>query len=245
MPVYRLGPDLIFPPPEVAESDGILAVGGDLRPERLLLAYSQGIFPWYDENLPIIWHSPDPRMVLMAEDLHVPHSLRKVMRRRPYELALDTAFAKVIRACAHVPRPGQDGTWITEDMIEAYEELHRQGFAHSAEAWEDGELVGGLYGVSLGHCFFGESMFALRSDASKVAFVSLVRQLERWGIDLIDCQVYTEHLERFGAVEWPRARFLDCLVERLEHETRGGRWAFDETLAESSLTEGEEKNSDD
>ena len=245
MPVYRLGPDLIFPPPEVAESDGILAVGGDLRPERLLLAYSQGIFPWYDENLPILWHSPDPRMVLMAEDLHVPHSLRRVMRRRPYELALDTAFGKVIRACAHVPRPGQDGTWITEDMIEAYEELHRQGFAHSVEAWEGGELVGGLYGVSLGHCFFGESMFALRSDASKVAFVSLVRQLERWGIDLIDCQVHTEHLERFGAVEWPRARFLDCLAERLEHETRRGRWAFDGTLAESSLTEGAEKNNDD
>jgi len=245
MPVYQLGPDLIFPPPEVAEPDGVLAVGGDLRPERLLLAYSQGIFPWYDENLPILWHSPDPRMVLMAEDLHVPHSLRKVMRRRPYELALDTAFAKVIRACAHVPRPGQDGTWITEDMIEAYEELHRQGFAHSAEAWQDGELVGGLYGVSLGHCFFGESMFALRSDASKVAFVSLVGQLERWGIDLVDCQVHTEHLERFGAVEWPRARFLDCLAERLEHETRRGRWEFDEELAESSRPKDEEKSNDD
>lgn len=240
MPVYRLGPDLIFPPPEVAEPDGILAVGGDLRPERLLLAYSQGIFPWYDEKLPIIWHSPDPRMVLMAEDLHVPHSLRRVMRRRPYELALDTAFAKVIRACAQVPRPGQDGTWITDDMIEAYEELHRQGFAHSVEAWEDGELVGGLYGVSLGHCFFGESMFTLRSDASKIAFVSLVEQLERWGIDLIDCQVHTEHLERFGAVEWPRARFLDRLAERLEHETRQGRWAFDERPAESSPAKGEE-----
>ncbi|MEE8164288.1 MAG: leucyl/phenylalanyl-tRNA--protein transferase [Myxococcota bacterium] len=240
MPVYRLGPDLIFPPPEVAEPDGILAVGGDLRPERLLLAYSQGIFPWYDEKLPIIWHSPDPRMVLMAEDLHVPHSLRKAMRRRPYELALDTAFAKVIRACAQVPRPGQDGTWITDDMIEAYEELHRQGFAHSVEAWEDGELVGGLYGVSLGHCFFGESMFTLRSDASKIAFVSLVEQLERWRIDLIDCQVHTEHLERFGAVEWPRARFLDRLAERLEHETRQGRWAFDEMPAESSRAKGEE-----
>jgi len=240
MPVYRLGPDLMFPPPEAAEPDGILAVGGDLRPERLLLAYSQGIFPWYDEKLPIIWHSPDPRMVLMAEDLHVPHSLRKAMRRRPYELALDTAFAKVIRACAQVPRPGQDGTWITDDMIEAYEELHRQGYAHSVEAWEDGELVGGLYGVSLGHCFFGESMFSLRSDASKIAFVSLVEQLERWRIDLIDCQVHTEHLERFGAVEWPRARFLDRLAERLEHETRQGRWAFDESPAESSPTKGEE-----
>ena len=240
MPVYRLGPDLIFPPPEVAEPDGILAVGGDLRPERLLLAYSQGIFPWYDEKLPIIWHSPDPRMVLMAEDLHVPHSLRKAMRRRPYELALDTAFAKVIRACAQVPRPGQDGTWITDDMIEAYEELHRQGYAHSVEAWEDGELVGGLYGVSLGHCFFGESMFTLRSDASKIAFVSLVEQLERWRIDLIDCQVHTEHLERFGAVEWPRARFLDRLAERLEHETRQGRWAFDESPAEPSPAKGEE-----
>jgi leucyl/phenylalanyl-tRNA--protein transferase len=228
MPVYRLGPELVFPPPEAADPDGILAVGGDLAPERLLLGYSQGIFPWYDERLPILWHSPDPRMVLPTRDLHVPQSLRKLMKRRPFRLTLDTAFDRVIRACARVPRPGQDGTWITDEMIEAYETLHALGFAHSVEAWEDDELVGGLYGVSLGHCFFGESMFTLRPDASKVAFVALVEQLDRWGIDLVDCQVHTEHLERFGAVEWPRARFLDRLADALRFETRRGRWEFDD-----------------
>ncbi len=227
MPVFQLGKELAFPPPEEAEPGGLLAVGGDLEPERLLLAYSLGIFPWYDEELPILWHSPDPRMVLRPGELRVSRSLRKVLRAGRFELALDTAFEQVIRACAESPRPGAPGTWITEDMITAYLRLHELGFAHSAEAREEGALVGGLYGVSLGSCFFGESMFALRSDASKVAFVALVRQLERWGVDLVDCQVHTDHLARFGASDWPRARFLEELRRGLEKPTQRGRWCLD------------------
>jgi leucyl/phenylalanyl-tRNA---protein transferase len=228
MPVYRLDHRLLFPRPDEAE-DGLLAVGGDLRPERLLLAYSRGIFPWYGVGLPILWHSPDPRMVLEADRLIVGRSLAKTVRRRTYEIRLDTAFDAVVRACARTPRPGQDGTWITDDMIEAYRELHRRGFAHSAEAWHDGELAGGLYGVSLGGAFFGESMFAHRPDASKVAFVALVEQLHAWDIRLIDCQVHTEHLERFGAEEWPRDRFLAALSAALEAPTRPGPWRLDPT----------------
>ena len=227
MPVYRLGPELAFPPPERAEPNGLLAVGGDLEPKRLLLAYSKGIFPWYDESLPILWHSPDPRMVLLAGDLHVSRSLRKVLRQRPYELRLDTCFEGVIRACAAVERPGQAGTWITGEMKEAYVELHRRGFAHSVEAWRDDRLVGGLYGVSLGAAFFGESMYAQESEASKVAFVAFAEQLRRWGIRLIDCQVYTEHLARFGAQEWSRRGFLATLRAALQEPTRPGPWHFD------------------
>jgi leucyl/phenylalanyl-tRNA--protein transferase len=226
MPVYRLDQRLVFPPPEEAE-DGLLAVGGDLSPERLLVAYARGIFPWYGEGLPILWHSPDPRMVLNADRLIVGRSLRKTIRRGRYRVALDGAFADVVRACARVPRPGQDGTWITADMIDAYVRLHELGYAHSAEAWDGERLVGGVYGVSLGGAFFGESMFAERPDASKVAFVALVEQLHRWGIDLVDCQVHTEHLERFGAEEWPRARFLAALARALEAPTRRGRWSLD------------------
>lgn len=227
MTVYRLCKELVFPPPEEAEPDGLLAVGGDLSPERLLLAYSEGIFPWYEEGLPILWHSPDPRMLLLPGDLRVARSLRKKARRPPYRLTLDTAFDRVIRACATAPRPGRHGTWITPEMLDAYCALHALGFAHSVEAWHDDALVGGLYGVSLGRAFFGESMFALEPDASKLGFVRLVDQLARWEFSLIDCQVYTEHLERFGAVEWPRARFLETLAEALEHETRRGVWRFD------------------
>ena len=227
MPVYRLSERLAFPPPELAEESGLLAVGGDLRPERLLLGYHLGIFPWYHEGLPILWYSPDPRMVLEADRLVIGRSLRKVMRRAPYRITLDTAFGRVIRACAEVPRPDQEGTWITGEMIEGYEELHRLGYAHSVEAWSGEELAGGLYGVSLGAAFFGESMFARAPDASKIAFVTLVEQLRRWDIGLIDCQVHTEHLERFGAEEWPRERFLARLARALERPTRPGPWSFD------------------
>ena len=208
--------------------DGLLAVGGDLRPERLLLAYRSGIFPWYSEGQPILWHSPDPRMVLAAARLEVPRSLRKTIRKQAYRLSLDTAFAKVVAACASVERPGQSGTWITPDMQAAYRELHRRGVAHSVEAWHEDRLVGGLYGVSLGAAFFGESMFTLAPDASKVAFVRLVEQLLRWGIGLVDCQVYTEHLARFGAVEWPRKRYLAALKKALARPTRPGPWRLDE-----------------
>jgi leucyl/phenylalanyl-tRNA--protein transferase len=230
MPVYRLDHRLVFPSPDEAE-DGLLAVGGDLRPERLLIAYSNGIFPWYGDGLPILWHSPDPRMVLEAGAVRVGRSLRKRVRRGDYEIALDRAFVDVVRACARTPRPGQRGTWITGEMIDAYVELHRLGFAHSAEAWQGGELCGGLYGVSLGGAFFGESMFARRPDASKVAFVTLVAQLARWDIDLVDCQVHTEHLERFGATEWPRRRFLAALEGALTRPTRRGQWALDPGLS--------------
>ena len=225
MPIYRLDDRLLFPPPEEAE-DGLLAVGGDLRPERLLLAYSRGIFPWYEKG-PILWHSPDPRMVLRADELRVPRSLRKTVRRAPFRLTLDTAFARVMAACGSARRPGQRSTWITPAMREAYGELHRRGLAHSVEAWKDDELAGGLYGVSLGGVFFGESMFAKAPDASKVAFVALVEQLHAWRIDLVDCQVYTPHLARFGAREWPRRQFLAALRRALERPTRPGPWSFD------------------
>jgi leucyl/phenylalanyl-tRNA---protein transferase len=222
--IFRLDQRLRFPPPELAEQSGLLAVGGDLRPERLVLAYGMGIFPWYSDETPILWHSPDPRMVLRARELQVGRSLSKTMRRDLYAVRLDTAFRAVVEACAAVPRPGEGGTWITAKMIDAYEELHRRGVAHSAEAWKDGELAGGLYGVSLGGAFFGESMFARAPDASKVAFVTLVRHLSAWGIDLVDCQVRTDHLARFGASEWPRPRFLAALEEALKKPTRLGPW---------------------
>ena len=227
MPVFLLDDRLLFPPVEYAE-EGLLAVGGDLEPERLVLAYSSGIFPWYEEGQPILWHSPHPRMVLPATALRLPRSLRKTLRKKPYRLTMDTAFRQVIEACASVRRPGQRGTWITSDMMEAYTELHRRGLAHSVESWQGRRLVGGLYGVSLGAAFFGESMFAKAPDASKVAFVVFVDQLVRWGITLIDCQVHTDHLARFGAEEWPRKRYLTALEAALAHPTRKGRWRFDE-----------------
>lgn len=221
-----------FPDPHEGDGRGLLAYGGDLAPERLLAAYAQGVFPWYDEA-PILWFSPDPRMALRPEALHVSRSLARRMRAAPYRITLDTAFEAVIRACRETPRPGQSGTWITPEMVEAYCQLHSLGFAHSVEAWAPGEgaaprLVGGLYGVSLGRAFFGESMFAHAPDASKIAFASFVPQLARWGFELVDCQVTTEHLARFGATEWPRARFLEALARCLEAETRRGAWRFDE-----------------
>ena len=224
MPVYELDERIAFPRPELADEDGLLAIGGDLRPERLLLAYAHGIFPWYSQGVPILWHSPDPRMVLEVGRFRVSRSLRKAIRRGTYEIKLDTAFRRVVEHCATVDRPDQGGTWITDDMSEAYSELHELGFAHSAEAWRDGHLVGGVYGVSMGSLFFGESMFALEPNASKVAFVTLVEQLAAWGTELIDCQVHTDHLERFGAVMWPRARYLEFLAEAMVKPTLRGAW---------------------
>jgi leucyl/phenylalanyl-tRNA--protein transferase len=221
--VYRLGPEPAFPDPRLAEPDGLLAVGGDLDAERLLTAYATGIFPWY-EDPPILWFSPDPRMVLRPAELHVPRRLRRSLRGRPFELSLDRAFHEVIRACATAPRGEGRGTWITEDMIEAYGRLHDLGFAHSVEAWRDGELMGGLYGVSLGAAFFAESMFRRCSGASKVALVTLVEQLSAWGFELFDAQLPVEHLERWGARPWPRERFLTALASALERPTRRGRW---------------------
>jgi leucyl/phenylalanyl-tRNA---protein transferase len=225
LPVFRLDPeDEGFPDPELADRSGLLAVGGDLRPTRLLNAYALGIFPWYSEGQPILWHSPNPRFVLEPAKFHVPRSLKKTINRGLFEVRFDTAFEQVIDACASTSRPGQDGTWITDEMRDAYVELHRLGFAHSAESWQEGQLVGGLYGVSLGSAFYGESMFAHVSEASKVAFAVLVEQLIAWGFTLIDCQQETEHLARFGAEAWRRKRFLADLEKALEAPTRRGRW---------------------
>lgn len=225
---HVLGPDpLVWPNVEDTDEDGILAIGGDLSVERLVAAYSRGIFPWYSEGLPILWHCPDPRFVLLPSALHVPKSLRKQLRRGIYELKFDTAFDQVIDACAKTRRPGQRGTWITRDMRGAYVNLHHLGLAHSAEAWKDGELVGGLYGVSLGAVFYGESMFARAPDASKMAFVTLVEQLHEHGIELIDCQQETEHLRRFGAVAWPKARFVKALEKLVGRPTLRGPWRFE------------------
>lgn len=227
MTVYLLDERHVFPPPERAPPAGPIAVGGDLHPDRLVLAYSMGIFPWYGPGEPIQWHSPDPRMVLLAEELRVSRSLRRALRKGGLRVTLDRDFSGVVAACASAPRPGQAGTWITSEMGEAYVELHHRGLAHSAEAWRRDRLVGGLYGVSLGAAFFGESMFAREPEASKVAFVALTDQLRRWGIRLIDCQVYTEHLARFGAQEWPRRSFLAALRAALAQPTRPGPWQFD------------------
>ncbi|MBM7118690.1 leucyl/phenylalanyl-tRNA--protein transferase [Archangium primigenium] len=228
MPIYLLGDDPeLFPPPERADRSGLLAVGGDLSPERLLAAYSRGIFPWYNPGQPVLWHSPDPRFVLEPAKLHVGRSLRKALNARVYDVRWDTAFADVITACAQVPRPGQDGTWITDDMRAAYIELHARGYAHSVEAWSGGTLVGGFYGVSLGAAFFGESMFAHAPDASKVAFATAVTRFQAWGFHFIDCQVETEHLARFGAQHWPRRHFLQALAVALGEPTRRGPWTSD------------------
>lgn len=216
-----------FPPVERAltEPNGLLAIGGCLDPDWLLEAYRNGIFPWFSPGQPILWWSPDPRMVLFPDRLEVSRSLDKLVRRGVYTVTIDRAFGRVIRACSE-PRDADGGTWITEDMIEAYTRLHELGHAHSIEAWFEGELAGGLYGVALGRVFFGESMFFRRRDASKVAFVQLARQLRRWGFGVIDCQMSTEHLRRFGAVEIARTEFMELLRAETRDEPRIS-WGFD------------------
>lgn len=226
MPVFLLNEELLFPPPELATEDGLVAVGGDVTPERLILAYAQGIFPWPVRGMPLLWFSPDPRFVLWPEHVHVSRSLRRIIRRGAFEIRVDSDFSAVIRGCAEVPRPGQDGTWITAELERGYLELFERGFAHSVEAWRHGELVGGLYGVSLGDAFFGESMFSREPDASKVAFIALLGNVFDWGFHFVDCQVHTDHLSKFGAREMSRDRFLGGLRRSLEGETREGPWRF-------------------
>lgn len=211
MPIFLLSEKLAFPPPRLATSDGLLAIGGDLSVERLLLAYSSGIFPWYSEADPILWWSPDPRLILFPNALHVSRRFERLLRRQPFQITFNRCFEKVIRNCAQVQRAGQRGTWITASMIDAYIQLHQRGYAHSVESWQDGVLAGGLYGVSCGTCFFGESMFSRFSNASKAAFVALVRRLQQWRFSLIDCQIVTAHLQQFGAQEVSRKRFLQLL----------------------------------
>lgn len=227
MTVYRLDARIVFPPASEAEPSGLLAVGGDLSSQRLLAGYAAGIFPWYEDPQPILWFSPDPRWLLLPSELHVPRRLARRLRQNKLEVTFDQAFDRVIRGCASVPRAAGQGTWITPDMLDAYQQLFALGFAHSAEAWQAGELVGGVYGVSLGGAFFGESMFTLRPDASKVALVTLVRQLAEWGFDFLDCQVHTPHLEKLGARAWPREAFLRALDRALRRETRRGPWPSD------------------
>ncbi|MEW6330302.1 MAG: leucyl/phenylalanyl-tRNA--protein transferase [Pseudomonadota bacterium] len=220
--------DLRFPPAALASPEGLLAVGGDLRAERLLEAYRHGIFPWYNPGQPILWWSPDPRAVLFPEKLRVSRSLGKTLRRRIFEVTLDTAFREVMQHCA-APRnegPGH-ATWITPEMIEAYCVLHQRGLAHSVEARRDGKLVGGLYGVALGSAFFGESMFSREADASKTAFVQLVRQLALWGFDFIDCQLPSAHLASLGAETIRRGEFLERLERALARPGRTGHWRFE------------------
>jgi leucyl/phenylalanyl-tRNA--protein transferase len=225
MPIFRLTRELVFPSPDLAEEDGILAVGGDLSEKRLLLAYSMGIFPWYSDDSPILWWSPDPRLVLLPGRLKVSRSLKQVMKKGTFQITFDTAFDEVIRKCSTVDRGKEKGTWITDEMIEAYIRLHCSGYAHSVEAWHDGKLTGGLYGISLGTAFFGESMFAKKSNASKVAFVSLVQHLKKWKFSIIDCQVTTSHLISLGAQEIPRRDFMKILQKALKRPTRKGQWS--------------------
>jgi leucyl/phenylalanyl-tRNA---protein transferase len=220
-----------FPPVERAlpEPNGLLAAGADLSLRRLVEAYERGIFPWYSEGQPVLWWSPDPRMVLYPTELRIARSLRKRMARRDYEVRADTAFEDVIRACA-APRSDSGGTWITEEIIAAYTRLHEAGHAHSVETWIDGELAGGLYGVALGRMVYGESMFTLQPDASKIALAHLVRQLERWGYGMIDCQMKTAHLARFGAREIPRSAFTRKLRELVNYPRQASTWRLDDDL---------------
>ncbi len=227
-----LGKHTPFPPLDTAlrEPGGLLAAGADLSPERLLDAYGRGIFPWFGEEDPILWWSPDPRLVLFPENLKLSRSLKKALRK-DYEIRVDTVFEEVMRKCAE-PRKDGAGTWISEQMIEAYCRLHQMGLAHSVETWMGGELCGGLYGIALGEVFFGESMFSRRTDASKIAFVHLVLQLKRWGFHMIDCQVRTPHLVSLGATEIPRSEFALKLKAWTDGPDRTGKWHFDHDLIE-------------
>ncbi len=225
MAIYWLDDDLVFPHPIYADEDGVLAAGGDLSPQRLLLAYQNGIFPWYNEGEPVIWWSPDPRFVLYPEKLKVSKSMRKVLRDNKFKVTYNQAFDVVIRACGKVRRKGQSGgTWITRDMIRAYYQLHQLGFAHSVEVWQNDKIVGGLYGLALGRCFTGESMFTTVSNASKAGFITLVRRLVELGFDLIDCQTHSNHLESLGAEYMPREDFLNYLKQNAETTSYRGNF---------------------
>jgi len=214
MPLFALDKELVFPPVHMAEPDGLLAMGGDLSPERLLLAYKNGIFPWY-EGEHILWWCPDPRFVLFPDELKVSKSIKTMLNKNQFEFTINKAFAQVIHHCKEIKRPGQQGTWITDEVEKAYCKMHELGHAHSAEVWKAGELVGGLYGIKLGKAFFGESMFSKASNASKYAFIKYVQQLTKEGIELIDCQVYTEYLESLGARMIQRKEFLRLLTSQI------------------------------
>lgn len=225
MPIYVLGKEIVFPPAKMASQEGIVAVGGDLSPQRLLNAYANGIFPWYSEAEPILWWSPSPRMVLFPKELHISKSMKRLLNKNLFQLTFDRNFKEVIKNC-RAPRKNQKGTWITEEMREAYVSLHELGFAHSAEVWQDKQLVGGIYGISLGKCFFGESMFSKKSNASKFVFIKLAQQLLKMEFLMLDCQVPSEHLKSLGARAIPRKDYLALLKEGLKHKTLIGNWDF-------------------
>jgi leucyl/phenylalanyl-tRNA--protein transferase len=227
MPIFRLTDDLIFPPPNLAGPKGLLAVGGDLSSNRLLLAYKLGIFPWYSDDDPILWWSPDPRLVLYLDQLKISRSLARTLRKSKFQVTFDTDFPAVIESCARFRGKNREGTWITEAMMEAYLRLHKLGFAHSVETRHGGQLVGGLYGVSLGRAFFGESMFSVMNDASKVALVYLRNFLRERHFDFIDCQMPTDHLMRFGAKKVARDTFLNQLDHSLKFSSLTGSWGLD------------------
>lgn len=235
--LFHLSETLAFPSPRLANPEGLLAIGGDLRPRRLILAYEMGIFPWYSRGEPILWWSPDPRLVLFPEDFHISRSLRRTIRRKTFHITFDTAFKQVIDGCRAM-RPGSGGTWIVPEMAAAYERLHQLGVAHSVEAWEDGLLAGGLYGVSLGGCFFGESMFSRSPDASKAALAGLIRFLLTRGFDLVDCQVRSDHLLSLGAKEIPRHEFLELLEKSLKKPTITGKWQLAEDSSADQSSPG-------
>ena len=226
MSVFQLPSGLpLFPDPDAAEPDGLLAVGGDLSPQRLLAAYQRGIFPWYEDGQPILWWSPDPRLVLFPEEFHVSRRLRRTLRQGVFTVQFDTAFAEVIRNCAEIRTSTGEGTWITQEMQDAYNHMHELGYAHSVEVWQERQLVGGVYGISLGRCFFGESMFSCRSNASKIALATLSKRAAELELELIDCQMTTRHLLSLGARELPRHEFLRLVQEGMRYPTRHELWS--------------------
>ena len=218
MPLFRLSEKIEFPPAWFARSDGLLCIGGDLSSERLLLAYQNGIFPWFSRKEPILWWSPDPRLVIFPREMHISRSLKKVLKKETFVTTINQAFEEVIHACAEPRGYHNDGTWLVDEMIDAYIRLYDQGYAHSIETWRNGRLVGGLYGVCLGGSFFGESMFSRVSNASKVALATLASHMAKYDGDLIDCQITTNHLLSMGAVEIPRHRFLS-IIEQSVHRS--------------------------
>ncbi|OGQ93567.1 MAG: leucyl/phenylalanyl-tRNA--protein transferase [Desulfobacula sp. RIFOXYA12_FULL_46_16] len=225
MPLFRLSERLDFPPAWLARSDGLLCIGGDLSAQRILLAYEKGIFPWFSENEPILWWSPDPRLVLFPENIKVSRSLKKSIKKNTFHLTMDHSFEETILSCAKPRRKEYAGTWLVEEMIEAYIQLHKLGYAHSIETWKDDRLVGGLYGICLGGIFFGESMFSFEDDASKTALTALARHLEQHRFDLIDCQVTTNHLLSMGATEISRNTYLDIIQRSIKRTDLRNVWS--------------------
>jgi leucyl/phenylalanyl-tRNA--protein transferase len=233
MPLFRLPKALVFPPAQLARNNGLLCVGGDLTPERLILAYKNGIFPWFSENDPLLWWSPDPRLVLFPDKIHISKSLNKTIKKKPFIVRVDTAFERTINACSTLPRKENNGTWLVDEMIAAYITLHKKGYAHSIETWQDEKLVGGLYGISIGHTFFGESMFSLQKNASKIALVSLAAHLKNHNFDLIDCQVTSDHLIHMGAIEISRQSFLEIIEPSVLKKPIKNPWSPDQLLISS------------